>query len=160
MVSGVRSFFRAAVSEPAVVTLYRAMVTVPKAQKAVLEQIQNLSRLEVDRRYQNPNDTALAVLLLLTIFTDSDYGLIAAELVDRAPQCWYAKKIARRILNPAPIASNNLEDLPRELASTRTFSTERMTPMNLSLQLEWHWSHRKANIQASMTKDSLVEVLA
>lgn len=159
MVSGVRSFLRAAVTEPAVVTLYKAMVTVPKARKAVLEQIQSLSRLEVDRRYQNPNDTALAVLLLLTVFTDSDYGQIAADLVDRAPQCWYAKKIARRILNPPPIASDNLEDPPREFAITRMLSTDRMTPMDLSLQLGWHWIDSRADVQAFMTKNSPPEVL-
>jgi hypothetical protein len=159
VVSDVRSFLRAAVTEPAVIKLYEAMVGIPRARKAVLEQIQHLSRLEVDRRYQNPNDTALAVFLLLVMFADPRYGEIAADVVDHAPQCWYAKKIARRILNPPPVASENLEDRPHELAITRTLSTDRMTPVDLSLQLGWHWSDRTVNIEAVMTKDGLPEVL-
>ena len=135
------------------------MVAFPEARRVVLEQIQSLALLEVDRRYQNPNDTALGVFLLLAMLIDSDYRQITAELVDRAPQCWYAKKLARRILDPPPIASHNVEDPPRRLAIARTLSTDRMTPFDFSRQLGWYWSDRKASAQAVMTKDSLPEVL-
>lgn len=158
VVSGVRSFLRAVVTEPAVITLYEAMIGIAQARRAVLEQIQHLSRLEVDRRYQNPNDTALAVLLLLVMFADARHLDIAADLVDHAPQCWYAKKIARRILNPPPVASQNLEDHPHELAIAGALSTDRTTPVDFSLEPGWQWSDREVNIGAVMTKDGLPEV--
>jgi len=84
------------------------MLTSGEAHEEVLGRIHGLSRLAVDRRYENPNDTALAVLLWLTMFAAPDYVQIVADVVDRAPQCWYAKKLANRILTPPPVASANV----------------------------------------------------
>lgn len=107
VVSGTRSFFAAANKEPAVMSLCEDMSKSGEAREEVLGHIHDLSQLAVDRRYENPNDAALAILLWLTRFTAPDYSQIAADLVDQAPQCWYAKKLARRILLPPPVASGN-----------------------------------------------------
>ena len=102
-----RAFFAAAAKEPAALTLYGTMRTSGEAREEVVGRIHDLSQLEVDRRYENPNDTALAILLWLTNFAAPEFVQMAADLVDRAPQCWYAKKLARRILMPAPVATGN-----------------------------------------------------
>jgi hypothetical protein len=146
IVSGLRSFIRAAFGERSVDVLYRAMLISPLARDAVLEQLQSLSRLEIDRRYENPNDTALAVFLLLTLIVDTDLAIIAADLVDRAPQCWYARKIAHKILTPTAIASDNTQDFPLGLPSIRSLATDRLMTMNFTAQLGWNLSQRKAEV--------------
>jgi hypothetical protein len=149
VVSGLRSFIRAALGEKSVDVLYRAMLTSPSARDAVLEQLQSLSRLEIDRRYENPNDTALAVFLLLTLIVDTDLAMIAADLVDRAPQCWYAQKIARKILTPTAIASDNTQDFPLGLPSISSLATDRLMTMNFTSQLGWHLSQGKAEVKSA-----------
>jgi hypothetical protein len=61
--SGFRSFFRAASEEPAVATLFKAVLESGETREEVFGRILDLSSLDVDIRYENPNDTALAVLL-------------------------------------------------------------------------------------------------
>jgi hypothetical protein len=107
VVSNMRAFFAAAAKEPAALTLYGTMRTSGEAREEVLGRIHDLSQLEVDRRYENPNDTALAILLWVTNFAAPEFVQMAADLVDRAPQCWYAKKLARRILVPPLVATGN-----------------------------------------------------
>jgi len=107
VVSSLGAFFKAAAKEPAALTLYATMRTSGEAREDVLGRIHDLSQLEVDRRYENPNDTALAILLWATNFAAPELVQMAADLVDRAPQCWYAKKLARRILMPPPVATGN-----------------------------------------------------
>lgn len=105
VVSGMRAFFGAARAEPAVISIYRNMTESGEAREEVLGRLQDLAQLEINPRYENPNDTALAILLWLTESTAPAHSQMAAALVDRAPQCWYAKKLARRILFPPPVAS-------------------------------------------------------
>jgi hypothetical protein len=149
VVSGLRSFIRAVFKEEAVKVLYRAMLTSPSARDAVLEQVQILSNLDIDRRYENPNDTALAVFLLLTFAVDTELAVIAADLVDRAPQCWYAQKIARKILTPAAIASNSTRDLQYKTPSINLLATDRLMTMNFTAKLGWHLSQRKAEAKSA-----------
>lgn len=162
MVSGFRSFLQAARKEGSVVTLYRAMVTSRAVREEIFERIRDLSRLEVDRRYENPNDTALAILLWLSVLTAPDYAQIAADLVDRTPQCWYAKKLARRIVAPSPVASANdwSGEPPHGLASTSELSGEVMLIMNLVDQPGWHWHHEKAELHAYTVHDGPMVVVS
>lgn len=108
VVSGVRAFYRAAANEPACVDLYSNMLASGEAREEVLGHILDLSQLEVDRRFENPKDTSLAILLWLTNFAAPELVEIAADLVDRAPNCWYAKKLAHRILVHSPTETDNL----------------------------------------------------
>ena len=107
VVSGMLAFFNTASKEPKVLEAYRHLLESGEAREAALGRIHDLSSLEVDRRYENPNDTSLAILLWLTHFAAPDYVGMAADLVDRAAQCWYAKKLARRILVPPPVGTGN-----------------------------------------------------
>jgi hypothetical protein len=109
VVSGMRSFYAAASREPAVLSLYKDMSESGEAREEVLGHLHDLSQLEIDRRYENPNDTALAILLWLTEYAAPDFSLMAANLVDRAPQCWYAKKLARRIQMPPKSATGHFQ---------------------------------------------------
>ena len=106
-VSSMGAFFRASSREPAVVALYGRMLESEEVREEALGRIHDLSRLQVDPRYENPNDTPLAILLWLTYFAAPAYSGVAATMINRAPQCWYAKKLASRILMPPPLASGN-----------------------------------------------------
>ena len=102
VVSGTNSFFRAVAREPAVIEAYQEMQKSGELREEVLGHIYDLAAQEVDPQYANPNDTPLAVLLWLTYFAAGDLAHIAADRVNHAPQCWYANKLAKRILNPPP----------------------------------------------------------
>ena len=111
VVSGLRPLLAAAASEPSVITLKEEIESSGSAYEEVLNEIRDLAALEPDQRYENPNDTALAILLWMTSLTIPDFTMMAATLVDQAPQCWYAKKLARALLVPPQIATAH----PREL---------------------------------------------
>lgn len=64
----------------------------------ILNRVFELSRQQVDPRYENPWDTALAVYVLLLSWKDESLAKIAAEEVIHIPQCWWAMKVSRRIL--------------------------------------------------------------
>lgn len=107
MVSGTRAFYNAVSREPVTRDLFREMSRSGEAREYVLGELENLARLNVDPRYENPHDAALAALLWLAYFTDEKLADIAASAVDVAPQCWYAKKFARAILDPPPVPSES-----------------------------------------------------
>lgn len=145
VVSGMRSFFTAAGHQPAVVTLYQKMRDSGEALEEVLGHIHDLSQLEVDRRYENPNDAALAILLWLTLFcsTNPGYYHTAAELVDRAPQCWYAKKLARRVLIPPSVASDNTHagEYPRGYSMVNPLSGDMVVNVSPTFFGATAWHH-------------------
>ena len=99
LASGTRGFFRAVARDPAVGVVREGMLRSGEACEEVLSRIYDLTKLDIDLRYENMNDVPLAVLLWLMYFASFNSGL-AAYYVDHAPQCWYAKKLARRILVP------------------------------------------------------------
>ena len=107
VVSGTNAFFKAADREPAVREARRQLLQSGELHEDVLNRIYELADSDVDPQYANPNDTALAILLWLSYFTFPDYAHVAAGYVRRAPQCWYAKKLADRILNPLPSEGDN-----------------------------------------------------
>ena len=122
MVSGTNSFFGAVAREPAVLGACRQMLASGEVREDALGRIHRLVREKPDPVYENPNDTPLAVLLWLTTFAAPDYAEIAATWVERAPQCWYAKKLAHRILNPPSSSTGNYQTWgsPDEATATDT----------------------------------------
>ena len=107
VVSSTNTFFRAVSREPAVLEAYRQMRESGELREEVLGHIYDLATQEIDPRYANPHDTPLAVFLWLTYFGAPDFALMAAGMVDRAPQCWYARKLTSQILCPPPSTTGN-----------------------------------------------------
>ena len=100
VVSGTPAFFRAVRSTPAVRQSLNLMKESGDLREEVLGHLHDLSALELDPRYENPHDVALAVFLWLTHYTDPDFARLGAQYVERAPRCWYAIKLARQITHP------------------------------------------------------------
>ena len=100
VVSSTNGFFRAVGEHPTVREAYRQMLESGELREDAIGHIFDLASKEIDPRFENPHDTALAVLLWLTTFAANDNVQVAAVYVDQAPQCWYAKKLAQRILHP------------------------------------------------------------
>ena len=133
--------------------LYRNMINSGEVREEALGRIHDLSSLEIDRRFENPHDTSLAILLWLTHFSAPDYVGIAADLVDRAPQCWYAKKLARRILVPPPISTGNswVEEPPLTHESAGIWSGDMVLTFNPAIGNVSHYYHRKPRLSSPMT---------
>ena len=110
--SGVGTFFNNLSKDRNVSEVLKAMVESGEAREEILGRLQEMSQMETDRRYEHPKDTALAAFLWLTLFAAPDYSQIAADLVDRAPQCWYAKKLARKVLLPAKSTTADFPESP------------------------------------------------
>ena len=156
VVSSMHAFFNTASKEPIVLEAYRHMLESGEAREAALGRIHDLSFLEVDRRYENPNDTPLAILLWLTQFAAPDYVDMAADLVDRAPQCWYAKKLARRLLVPPPVATGNslVGAYWSRQESAGPSSGDMTTTLNPATRDVRRYSHEKARAEAPATGDA------
>ena len=107
VVSGTNAFFRAVAREPIVLGIYQEMRESGELREEILGRVYDLAAQEIDLRYENPNDTPLAVYLWLTYFGAPDFAAMTAVRVDQAPQCWYARKLSRRILEPPPSATGN-----------------------------------------------------
>lgn len=106
MVSGTSAFLRAARKESAVQETLQAMREAGERREEVLGRIYDLAIQETDPRYENPNDTALAILLWLTCYTEPDFARLAANLVEHSPRCWYAHKVAHQITNPRHVETS------------------------------------------------------
>ena len=108
VVSSTNGFFHEVGKHPTVREAYRQMHDSGEVREDAIGRIYDLSRREIDFRYENPHDTELAVLLWLMNYAANDNVQVAAAYVDQAPQCWYAKKLAQRILNPPPSPTRNM----------------------------------------------------
>ncbi len=100
VVSSTNGFFQAVEKHPTVREAFRQMLGSGEVREDAIGRIFDLASREIDLEFENPHDTALAVLLWLTTFAANNNLQVAAAYVARAPQCWYAKKLAQRILNP------------------------------------------------------------
>ena len=108
MFSSTKAFFRAMAADPVVLDLLVQIRESGELREEVLDRIYDLAALEIDSRYENPNDKPLTVLLWLTYYTAPEFAQIAAHYTMRAPQCWYATKLARQFIAPAPVKSENI----------------------------------------------------
>ena len=101
------SFFKAVAREPVVRLLIAAMFYSGDAREQALGRLHDLAHLDVDSRYQNPYDTAMAILLWATYFTAPRHVYSLANTIDRTHRTWYSRKLAGHIINPAPNSSGN-----------------------------------------------------
>lgn len=107
VVSSSRHFFRAVARDNVVLEIYRQLQESGELREEVLGRISDLARQEIDLNYENPNDTALATYLWLTCYTSPEYVDLASYYTACAPNCWYARKLAHRILAPPPSKDGN-----------------------------------------------------
>ena len=105
--SSARGFFKAAARQPAVADLLAYLDESGESGEELLGRLYQHSRLTIDLRYRHPKDTALAIILWVIVSDKPEYGQLAAQFVDLAPNCWYSKKMARDILDPEPVPSGN-----------------------------------------------------
>ena len=91
VVSSDKQFFRAVAHNPVVLDLHQRLSKSGELREEVLDRIYDLATSEIDLRYENPNDTQLAVLLWLTYYTAPEAVKVAAHYTSKAPQCWYVR---------------------------------------------------------------------
>ena len=125
MLSGTSAFLRAARKQPAVQTTLQSMRESGECREAVFGRICDLAMQETDPRYENPNDTSLAILLWLTCYTEPDFARRGARFVARAPRCWYANRLAHQIIEPPATSSvdSGVRDDTKSRVSFRNSST-------------------------------------
>jgi hypothetical protein len=125
----------------------------------LFQSILELSQLSIDRRYENPNDAALAVLLWIMLFTAPELVYSAADLVDRAPQSWYARKLAQRILVPPESEGANKynEVLQKYLDAIRNLSGDMVIDMNLITEPIDYSYFKDVSLEAKQSTPNLVE---
>ena len=124
VVSSSNAFFSALSEDPVVLDAYRRMRQSGDLCEDVLDRLSTLVSEDSDPRFENPNDTPLAVLLWLTAFAAPDSAEMAATWVDEVPQCWYAKKLARRMLWPPPSTTENYRLSDDMVVSPHNLSSE------------------------------------
>ena len=154
VVSGTNSYFRAAAQHPAVQEAYRQMFESGDVREEALGLIYDLAGEPVDPQFENPNDTALAILLWLTNFSAPDVVESAASRVDKTPHCWYAKKLAQRILNPPPSLTANHPNSREPEEPRITGSSSGSTHSSITLTLA---PPRAFQTNKPETRSSLVE---
>ena len=137
--SSAKQFFRVVAQDPVVLEMYREIRENARLREEVLGSIYDLSTREIDRRYENPNDTALAVLLWLTYYTAKEALPIAAQYTARAPQCWHARKLASHILAPPRDCSGNSYQTTRanqvHVSSSATDADVKIMPVASKVKL-------------------------
>lgn len=69
--------------------------------RQVMERVLELSGTEVDAEYEHPADAALAAYLWLFSQQPGTSCQVAAKTVLACRQCWWARKIAERLIQEA-----------------------------------------------------------
>lgn len=95
MASSLATFLNRARREQAVQAIFASLDT-PRCLGQVYLRTLELAQEEVDIRFENPRDVALAVYLWVTSLKDTAMAEGMAQLVLKAPQCWWATTLARR----------------------------------------------------------------
>ena len=70
----------------------------PSNARRVAERVLDITRVQVDPRYEHPLDMALAAYLIVLEKLDRDLAQLVAASMLRIPQLWWGSKLARRIL--------------------------------------------------------------
>lgn len=97
--SGVSAYFRAVQNDSIVIDLLEMVKNSDKLQKDILTHLYAASKLKFNTEYENPNDTAMAVLLWILWSSNFNYAYVGAGYIKNTLQCWYACKLAVCILD-------------------------------------------------------------
>jgi len=109
--SDLRMFLRIASKQTSVRSVLAQMDS-EENRRRILKQVLQLLRLDVDYRYENPWDTAIAVLLWILARRTPQLGVLAAQAALEAPQCWWVPRIVEDMLRDS-VAANPTRDLRR-----------------------------------------------
>jgi len=92
-----RTFLEISESQDEIRTLRKALKS-RENQRTLFRRTLELAREAGDLRYENKWDVALAAYLLAAYSEDVSLGKLVAEVVARAPRCWWTTTLAHRIL--------------------------------------------------------------
>lgn len=114
MASDFRVFAKCVWAEDATQSL-RVSLASGERREALMQRVQELAEREVDSRFENPWDVALAVYLLLLYAESEVVGRMAAIAVRRAQGSWWVARLIPWILHPggrlaAPLSSSSAVD--------------------------------------------------
>ena len=109
LASDLATFLRIANDHESVRTLLSGIVSIDR-QKHLLSEVLRLSRLEVDIRYENPWDSALAVFLWVLSLRSPRLAPVAAEATIQTRQCWWALRVAHGILRESLLQSTQASE--------------------------------------------------
>jgi hypothetical protein len=84
-------------ADPSVQLLFKAIAS-DAGKRLISERLTTLAHAESDPAYENPNDVALSVYLLLFNWSDRGSGASVARMVSQVERCWWAARLARSIL--------------------------------------------------------------
>lgn len=97
VVSGYNQFVRALAAQPEVQRLFGAVQS-PKDAAELLLRVQNILRDPYDPAYETPHDVALAAYFWVLKMTAPKLAQEAANQVLECPGCWWAHKLAEKLL--------------------------------------------------------------
>lgn len=150
VVSGLRAFFRAVDKEPSVNEARRFMTESGECREEVIGRICDLAMSDIDTRYENPHDTPLAVLLWLTYYAAPEFANLAAHYTEKAPNCWYASKIANSIVVPPPTENSNVRMVvSRDTGAIGTSSSPATTVRLMDYSRKYRFLNKAVPILAS-----------
>jgi hypothetical protein len=87
--------------------LLEAATASDESRQRLVTQIDAWSSLQVDERYLHPKDIPLAVLLWVMKETDRELALLSADVVNRAPNLWWAQKVIDQLRYDLQVQSAN-----------------------------------------------------
>jgi hypothetical protein len=113
------TIFRAALLENATTTRLSSILRdSPKNVETIVNRVQALVNAQIDHRYANPYDVALAAYLWSLSAVDPGTARIAAEIVLGARQTWWARETASALL------ATLVADAPRAMFQLSTAVTK------------------------------------
>lgn len=109
LASGRHLLIRILESDEVVLSLIAIIREAPEHALQILSRVEQLSRLHINPRYENPNDTAIATYCWALFQADPDLGRIAATFAASAAGVWWAREIAVFILENRLAAQKDLD---------------------------------------------------
>ena len=123
--SDLRTFLLGVQQQEAVHILFRELDS-PEKRLQLFSQVVALSRQQIDPRYENLWDTALAVYVWLISLKDANLAKVASQTAMQAPQCWWAAKVSS-IVSTESRVNSDAELMQREFTATQAVKINRAT---------------------------------
>ncbi len=120
-------FMKAIRNEDATKELLRGMRSSESECQEVFSRLIELSKKQIDERYEHPWDTTLAVYLWLLSITNIELAKLAASIIKKIEQGWWSHKISNYILSRIGVNTNStsppIHDISKFTITTPSFKT-------------------------------------